>query len=120
MCSENAESELTKLFGHKNLGIVNVNTFDVVELEINRYDRSGNQIMETACSMKMGLVDIGGIVFSCRCDPDRNFASASFKHTGDEIDGDNIATFLCQKCLDNFTKEYILEDVFYCNRGLFR
>ena len=111
MCSDNAESELTKLFGHKNLGIVNVNTFDVVELEINRHDHSGNQIMEATGTMKMGLVDIGGIVFSCRCDPDRNFASASFTHMGEEIDGDKIATFLCQECLDNFTKEYILEDV---------
>lgn len=39
------------------------------------------------------------------------FRFESFKHTGDEIDGDKIATFLCQECLDNFTKEYNLEDV---------
>ena len=102
LCSDNAESELTRCFGHNNLGIVNVNTFDVVELEINRYDHSGNQILEAAGAMRMGLVDIGGISFACRSDPDRSFASASFTHEGEEIDGQKISNFLCQECLDAF------------------
>lgn len=74
LCSENPESELSRYFGHKNLGIVNVNTFDVVELEINRYDHTGNQIMEATGCMTMGIVDIGGISVSCRTDPDRSLA----------------------------------------------
>lgn len=111
LCSDNPASELTRYFGHNNLGIVNVNSFDVVELEINRYDHSGNQIMEATGAMKMGLVDIGGISFACRSDPDRSLASASFTHEGKEIDGQKISGFLCQECLDTFTEQYILEDV---------
>ena len=111
LCNDNPESELTRFFGHKNLGIVNVNSFDVVELEINRYDHNDNQIMESAGSMKMGLVDIGGISFACRSDPDRSLASASFTHAGEEIDGKKISSYLCQECLDAFTEQYILEDV---------
>ena len=113
LCSDNAESKLTRYWGHNNLGLVNVNTFDVVELEINRYDHSGNRIMDATGAMRMGLVDIGGISFSCRSDPDRSFASASFTHNGEEIDGDKIACFLCQTCLDNFAKEYIVEDAVF-------
>ncbi len=110
LCGDNPESELTRYFGHKNLGIVNVNTFDVVELEINRYDHTGNQIMEATGCMTMGIVDVGGINVSCRTDPDRSLASASFTHNGEEIDGDKISKFMCQECLDDFTKGYILED----------
>lgn len=113
LCSENPESELSRYFGHKNLGIVNVNTFDVVELEINRYDHTGNQIMEATGCMTMGIVDIGGISVSCRTDPDRSLASASFTVNDEEIEGDKISKFMCQECLDNFTKEYILEDEVY-------
>ena len=113
LCSDNAENKLTRYWGHNNLGLVNLNTFDVVELEINRYDHSGNQIMAATGAMRMGLVDIGGISFSCRSDPDRSFASARFTHNGEEIDGDKIAGFLCQTCLDNFTKEYIVEDIVF-------
>ena len=111
LCSDNPESELSRYFGHKNLGIVNVNTFDVVELEINRYDHNGNQILEATGAMRMGLVDIGGISFACRSDPDRSLASASFTHAGEEIDGKKISSYLCQACLDAFTEQYILEDV---------
>ena len=111
LCSDNPQSKLTMYFGHNNLGIVNVNSFDVVELEINRYDHSGNQIMEATGAMKMGLVDIGGITMSCRSDPDRSFASASFTHESEKIDGNKISNFLCQECLDAFTEKYILEDV---------
>jgi len=110
LCSDNPESDLTRYFGHKNLGIVNVNTFDVVELEINRYDHIGNQIMEATGCMAMRIVDVGGISVSCRIDPDRSLASANFTHNDEEIDGDKISKFMCQECLDSFTKEYILED----------
>ena len=61
--------------------------------------------------MRMGLVDIGGISFACRSDPDRSLASASFTHEGEEIDGKKISSYLCQECLDAFTEKYILEDV---------
>jgi hypothetical protein len=111
LCSDNPESELSRYFGHKNLGIVNVNTFDVVELEINRYDHNGDQIQEAAGAMRTGLVDIGGISFACRSDPDRSLASASFTHEGEKIDEKKISSYLCQKCLDAFTEQYILEDV---------
>lgn len=111
LCGNNPESELTMYWGHNNLGIVNVNSFDVVELEINRYDNKGNQIMEATGAMKMGLVDIGGIRFSCRSDPDRSLASASFKHEGEEIDEQKISSFLCQECLEAFTEQYVIEDV---------
>lgn len=125
LCSDNTESELVRYFGHDNLGILNLNTFDVVELEINRYDRNGNQIMEAIGAMKMGQVDIGGISLSCRSDPDRSLASASFTYKGEEIEGQKISSYLCQECLDTLLEKYVLEDVIspiaivdFCDRTL--
>ena len=53
LCSENEESPLAEFGKHANVGIVNVNTFEVMELEINRYDWDGNQIMEATGAMHM-------------------------------------------------------------------
>ena len=102
LCSENAESSLAEFGRHANVGIVNVNTFEVMELEINRYDWDGNQIMEATGAMHMCGSTLGDIRVSGMVNPDGSYSSVNFNPEGETIDEEKLGLFLCQDCLDEF------------------
>ena len=102
LCSENEESPLAEFGKHANVGIINVNTFEVMELEINRYDLDGNQIMEATGAMHMCGSTLGNIHVTGMVDPDCSFASVNFDPAGETIDEGKIGQYLCQGCLDEF------------------
>lgn len=102
LCSEIEESPLVEFGKHANVGIVNVNTFEAMELEINRYDWDGTQIMEATGAMQMCGRTLGDIRVSGMVDPDSSFSSVSFDPEGETIDEEKLGQFLCQDCLDEF------------------
>ena len=89
-------------WGEDNVGIVNLNTFELLRLEINRYDRDGNQIMEATGAMHMCGSTLGDILVTGMVDPDCSFASVNFDPEGETIDEGKIGQFLCQDCLYEF------------------
>ena len=48
VCSDTKEFSGFLYWGEDNVGIVNLNTFELLRLEINRYDDQGNMIEEPA------------------------------------------------------------------------
>lgn len=102
LCSDSEDSPIAEFREHANVGIINVNTFEVMELEINRYDRNGNQIMEATGAMHMCNRTLGEIQVTGMVDPDCSFASVSFDPDGKTIDEEKLGQFLCQECLDEF------------------
>ena len=96
LCGENEESPLAEFGKHANVGIVNVNTFEVMELEINRYDWDGNQLMEATGAMHMCGSTLGDIRVTGMVDPDCSFASVNFDPECETIDEGKIGQFLCQ------------------------
>ena len=89
-------------FGQNNVGIVSLNTFAVMPVEINRYDHSGQLIEENTGAMQMRTFQNGddGMTASVILEPDRGIAHVSISPKGDAtLDLENAAAHLCPDCL---------------------
>lgn len=88
-------------WGEDNVGIVNLNTFELLYLEINRYDDYGNLIEEPAGYMSsVGLSDKEADSYAhAYCFPDNAYASVQITGVQYDIDREMIQSKLCQTCL---------------------
>lgn len=88
-------------WGEDNVGIVNLNTFELMYLEINRYDDYGNLIEEPAGYMSsVGLSDKEADSYAhAYCFPDNAYASVQITGVQYDIDREMIQSKLCQTCL---------------------
>jgi len=90
-------------WGENNIGIISLNTFEVMPIEINRYSSNGELIEEnTGCTtMWMFQSKAGGFRASVMVDVDRGLADVSISLYGDEtLDVETVASFLCERCLN--------------------
>lgn len=90
-------------WGENNIGIISLNTFEIMPIEINRYDNNGKLIEEnTGCMiMRIFSSEAGGFTASVMEDADRGHAGASIYLYDDEtLDAENTAAFLCESCLN--------------------
>ena len=90
-------------WGEDNVGIVNLNTFELLHLEINRYDDHGNLIEEPAGYMSSnGLIDKEAETYvHANSHPDHAYADVQLTGVKYVIDRDSIQNHLCQLCLDS-------------------
>ena len=89
-------------FGQNNIGIVSLNSFSVMPVEINRYDHSGQLIKENTGAMQMRNLKNGesGMTATVMLEPDRGIAHVSISPNGDAtLDLVNAAGHLCCDCL---------------------
>lgn len=89
-------------FGQNNIGIVSLNSFAVMPVEINRYDHNGQLIEENTGAMQMGNFQNGenGMTVSVMLEPDRGIAHVSISPNGDAtLDLASAASHLCCDCL---------------------
>ena len=89
-------------WGEDNVGIVNLNTFDLFCLEINRYDDHGDLITEPAGVMFCGgLSDKKAQTYAhFLCFPDHAYAKVQLSGVQYSIDRCSVQQHLCQTCLD--------------------
>lgn len=98
VCGESSAASC--YWGDDNVGIVNLNTFELLHLEINRYDDQGGLIEEPAGYMySSGL--IANEAESCVYAPDQAYAHVQITGVQCAIDRDSIQDHLCQNCLDS-------------------
>ena len=106
LCGGGAENLLPSFYwGQDNIALLSLNTFDIVPIEINRYDRlTGQLIEEYAGTMTLGgggSID-GGFSANLMIDDDRGFAHGTLNFWDDEtLDINKAAEFLCEDCLNN-------------------
>ena len=97
LCSGISEYE-----GQNNVGIINLNTFDVIPIEINRYEH-GLLIEENTGALHMmnfGNHEEPGYYGNVRIDADRGTATAEITFNGDEeLNLENVAQHLCEEHL---------------------
>ncbi len=86
-----------------NVGIVNLNTFELLYLGINRYDDYGELIEETAGVMlSNGLIDNEAETYvHAYSFPDNAYAQVQFFGVKYAIDRGSVQNHLCQTCLDS-------------------
>lgn len=87
LCGE--DPELSAWWGQDNIGLVDLNTFDVLPVEINRYGRDGRLIEAATGVMQTISCAVGGADAFLRLDVDRGYAHADIapRRRGDRRGG---------------------------------
>ena len=103
ICGENKKFSGFFYWGEDNVGIVNLNTFELLRLEIVRYDGRGNRIMQTAGYMSSSSLSdpesetyVHAFTF-----PDNDYADVNFTGVKYAVDRESVQNRLCQNCLDS-------------------
>ena len=106
VCGENPNHPISSYWGKDNVGILNLNTFDVLYIEINRYDDNGQLIEETAGYMQMHSMSNGESYVHSSDNPDRGLSHIQIQGDRKPVDAKAIQSFLCQTCLDKINDMY--------------
>lgn len=106
VCGENQNHPISSYWGEDNVGILNLNTFDVLYIEINRYDDNGQLIEETAGYMQMHSMNCGESYVHSSDNPDRGLSNIQIQGDRKPVDAKAIQSFLCQTCLDKINDMY--------------
>ena len=106
VCGENPNHPISSYWGEDNVGILNLNTFEVLYIEINRYDDTGQLIEETAGYMQMHSMRNGESYVHSSDNPDRGLSNIKIQGDIKPIDAKAIQSFLCQTCLDKINDMY--------------
>ena len=106
VCGENPNHPISSYWGEDNVGILNLNTFEVLYIEINRYDDNGQLIEETAGYMQMHSMSNGESYVHSSDNPDRGLSNIQIQGDRKPIDAKAIQSFLCQTCLDKINDMY--------------
>lgn len=103
VCGNSTKDPMSLHWGEDNVGIVNLNTFEVLRLEINRYDDRGELIEEAAGYMQTSsLIDNENESYAhAYTFPDNAYANIDLTGVQYAIDRDLIQSRLCQICLDS-------------------
>lgn len=110
LCGDAEDHRMSWYLGQDNLGLVNVNTFDIRLIEINRYDDQGILLEEATGCMTMGGMELGESSAHATTDVDRGYSHVDVHPSKNEIDADSIGDYLCQDCLDAFSDEFFEHD----------
>lgn len=98
VCGERESSH----WGEDNVGLVNLNNFDLLHLEINRYN--GKELIQEPAGVMLssGIMDEEEDTYAhAYVFPDRAYASLQITGVQYDIDRALIQTRLCQTCLDS-------------------
>lgn len=115
LCGTPEQSLLPFYEGQTNLGIISLNTFEFVPIEINRYDDYGNLIEEPAGFSSTSMRNTGenGLTAYVTPNHDRGYANATIYFENDkELNIDKADDFLCTECLNQTLEECWDDDPF--------
>ncbi len=90
--------------GQENLGIVNLNSFDLAPVTINRYDDFGKLVEKAEKGSSTHITNTGenGFFLSVTADTNRGYAHGHLSFDKNEaLDMEKTASHLCSDCLNN-------------------
>lgn len=108
LCGE--AGSLAAYWGQDNLGLVNVNTFEVLSVDINTYDWDGAQIKEAQGVLVSRGGYLGESLIHMFTDPDRGDSHVDIQYVGGTVDPEAIGSYLCEDCLEAFTDCYFEDE----------
>ena len=103
VCSESKTTPAGLYWGEDNVGLLNLNTFEVLRIEINRYE-NGKLVEKQAGFMQTHGMSSGGVFATT--DPDRGYSHVRISGANSAIDAASIQSHLCQTCLDEINGMY--------------
>ena len=112
LCGNGSEFPVSSYWGEDNVGIINLNTFEVLRLEINRYGDHGELIEEMAGYMQTSsLIDNENESYAhAYTFPDNGYANVNLTGVQYAINRDTIQGHLCQSCLYSINELCFGED----------
>lgn len=110
VCGEHSDPLTAARWGEDNVAILDLNTFELLRLEINRYGEHGELITIEAGVMQISGMEteIGWVHASVFLD--RGYADVDISGVEYSIDWDSVQNNLCQTCLDSIKSEWFGED----------
>lgn len=103
LCGDTTDSPLYPYWGQNNIGIVSLNTFAVMPVEINRYDMEGSLLEEQTGVLTSHSFRRQEDGFSAHMmeDVDYGYADGSISLYGDKaLDVEQAGALLCGDCLN--------------------
>lgn len=104
LCGGGIEDTAPFVWGQDNIALISLNTFEVIPLEINRYDRLSGQLIEEyagVISLVGGGSQNGGFSVNMMLEYDRGYGDGTVDLNDDKaLDLDKAAGFLCEDCLN--------------------
>lgn len=112
LCGNSSEFPVSSHWGEDNVGIINLNTFDVLRVEINRYGDHGELIEEAAGYMQTSsLIDNENKSYAhAYTFPDNAYANIDLTGVQYAIDRDSLQGHLCQSCIDSINEMWFDKD----------
>ena len=90
--------------GQNNIGIISLNSFQLLDIRINRYDEEGNLEKGQVNGLETSIMSTGdnGFMAVVSVDPNRGYGTADISMNGDKcLNLDNIQENICDTCLQN-------------------
>ena len=87
-----------------NLAILDLNTFQMHRLEINRYADDGEPVTTKAGYLQTGIMETENGWLNSMTFPDRGYASVQIPNVAYAIDRNSVQNHLCQSCLDTINE----------------
>lgn len=104
LCSNQTNSTAFNYWGEDNVGILNLNTLDLLPIEINRY-KDGEKISEAPASyMQQNEIRSGDSYTHARVFPDEGFARVQITGVKYTINRESLQANFCQVCLDSINE----------------
>ena len=100
ICGVSRDPLMAHYWKEDNIGILNLNTFDVMYIPINRYDINGKQITEPAGVLESSWKTCGTSNLYAWTDPDRGYSHIDIPDVSWKIKMFNIQHNLCQNCIE--------------------
>lgn len=104
LCNRSGEG----LWGQNNIGLISLNSFDMMSIEINLYDTEGRPAEKSTGRLHLQSHHSGetGFWAGATANPDRGHAMLNVDLKGDLTAGrEKAAAFLCEECLERILPE---------------
>lgn len=106
LCGDGIESLIPSYWGQKNVALISLNTFEIIPIEINRYDEIDGHLIEEYTDpipLEYGNSANGGFSGKMLLDYNHGFATSTMYISNDEtLDINRASSFLCADCLNKF------------------
>ena len=106
LCGDGSDPITSLYWGEDNVGIINLNTFELMRLEINRYDDHGQLVEEAAGYMQSSHLPGEDTYAHAYTHPDNGYSNVQITGVQYSINRDIIQGKLCQSCLDTINDIY--------------
>lgn len=101
MCGNDDRSLMGAFRGSDDLGILCVNNWYVLAMNIRNLDQEGETIPALGMSLGMTATGEGGCIFKTETNPDRGISQVTVEYgENSNFDVKKVQDYLCQTCLD--------------------